>query len=164
MNQPVLEKPLNTKNLGVKFFVIRIMLGGFFLAIGIDKVLHPYQNFLYVVQGYQIFPEILEEMVARIFPWIELFLGLFLVLGLYLKWTLRAFLLIVGAFILIIVQALFRRLPIEFCGCFGGLFSSKIQHTLVMDLSLWVLLWILLRGLEFSSWGSLDKYFMKAEK
>ncbi len=152
------------KNLGFRFFVLRVLIGGFFVAIGIDKLLEPYQNFLYVVQGYKLFPAILEEMVARIFPWIEFLLGLFLVLGLWLKWILRSFLLIVFTFILIISQALIRKLPIDSCGCFGGLFSSDIHQTLILDFFLWLFFWMLLRGLEHSSFWSLDKYFLKSEK
>ncbi len=164
MNLETQKKPKEIKNLGFKFFILRVVIGGFFIAVGLDKIIEPYQNFLYVVQGYKIFPEILEEIVARVFPWMELFLGLFLVLGLWLKWTLRSFLLIVSAFILIILQALIRRLPIEFCGCFGGLFSSEIHHTLLLDFFLWIFLFSLLRGIEHASFWSLDKYFLKSEK
>ncbi len=137
---------------------MRVLIGGFFVAVGVDKIIEPYQNFLYVVQGYRLFPGVIEEIIARIFPWIELFLGLFLVLGLWLKWTLRSFLLVVTAFILIITQALVRRLPIEYCGCFGGLFSSEIHHTFILDMFLLIFLSILLRGLENTSFWSLDKY------
>ncbi len=164
MSQEMTKESKVIKNLGTRYFILRILIGGFFIAVGVDKLIEPYQNFLYVVQGYKLFPEMLEEMVARIFPWMELFLGLFLALGLWLKWTLRSFLLIVSAFILIIVQALIRRLPIEFCGCFGGLFSSEIHHTLLLDVFLWIFLSILLRGVEHTSFWSLDKYFLKSEK
>ncbi len=154
----------SAKNGGVQFFIFRFIIGGFFIAVGLDKIIEPYQNFLYVVQGYQLFPEMLEEIVARVFPWMELLLGLFLVLGLWLKWTLRSFLLIVSSFILIILQALVRRLPIEFCGCFGGLFSSEIHHTLMLDMFLWIFLFGMSRSLEQASFWSLDKFFLKSEK
>ncbi len=153
-----------SKNLGFRFFVLRVLIGGFFVAVSIDKLFEPYQNFLYVVQGYKLFPAILEEMVARIFPWIEFFLGLFLILGLWLKWTLRSFLLVVFTFMLIISQALIRKLPIDSCGCFGGLFSAEIHQTLILDFFLWLFLWVLLRGIENTSFWSLDKYFLKSEK
>jgi len=150
---------------GINFlFSVRILIGAFFIVIGIDKVMSPYQNFLYVVQAYQLFPEPLENIVARVFPWMELFLGIFLFLGLYLRWTIRAFLLILSAFILIITQALVRKLPLESCGCFGGLFSSDIQTTLLLDLSLWFFCYLMLKTPEKTSYLSLDRYFEKTEK
>ncbi len=148
----------------IPLFVLRILIGGFFFVVGFDKIMHPYQNFLYVVQAYQLFPEFLEEIVARIFPWMEFFLGLFLLLGLWLKWTLRSFLLIISAFLLMIAQALIRKLPIDNCGCFGGLFSSKIQHTFALDACLWVMVSLMLKHIVDTEKWSLDRYFLKTEK
>lgn len=146
-----------------KMFILRLLFGAFFIWVASDKVLSPYQNFLYVVQGYQLFPDPIEELVAIIFPWIELCLGVLLVLGLQIKWVLRCFILIISSFILIIAQALIRKLPIEFCGCFGGLFSSKIQHTLLIDIGLWILAMLMLYSLEKTSFCSLDRYFSKTK-
>jgi hypothetical protein len=146
-------------NLKYKLFVLRLLVGGFFVWVGVDKVMEPQQNFLYVIQGYQIFPELLEGIIAVTFPWIELLMGIFLVLGLWTKSVLRAFLLVIFAFILIICQALVRKLPIKFCGCFGGLFSSEIQHTLLFDICLFFLVYLMLRGYEHMGFCSLDKYF-----
>ena len=159
------SSPKSTPSMRINFlFVVRILLGAFFVAVGVDKVTHPYQNFLYVVQAYSLFPEMIEEVVARVFPWIELFLGIFLFLGLYLKWTLRAFLLTISAFILIITQALIRKLPISDCGCFGGLFSSDIHNTLFLDISFWLLLVMMIKLFDKTSFLSLDQYFAKTEK
>ncbi|MCB9757473.1 MAG: DoxX family membrane protein [Candidatus Omnitrophica bacterium] len=165
MNSETNAKIKMIKNLGPKFFILRVLIGSLFVVIGITKIMEPYQNFLYVVQGYEILPAMLENIVARVFPWIELFLGLFLVLGLWLKWVLRAFVLMIMTFIGIISQALIRKLPLEYCGCFGGLFSSDIHHTLILDICLLLLTIVLLRGVvEYTSFWSLDKYFLKSEK
>lgn len=164
MSAEIPAKSQVMRSLGPKLFVLRILIGSLFVVIGVTKIMEPYQNFLYVVQGYEILPAMLEDIVARVFPWIELFLGLFLVLGLWLKWVLRAFVVLMVAFIGIISQALIRKLPLEYCGCFGGLFSSDIQHTLIMDICLLLLMISLLHGVEHASFWSLDKYFLKAEK
>lgn len=145
-------------------FVVRLLVALFFIVVSVDKVMSPYQNFLYVVQSYQLFPEMIEEVVARIFPWIQLFLGVFLLLGLYLKWILRAFLLMISAFLLLIGQALARQLPLSDCGCFGGLFAMDPQNTFFLDIALWLLTVIMLRSLPATSTLSLDKYFAKNEK
>ena len=73
------------------YLVLRVLFGVFFMLVGGSKLFVPYQNFLYVIQSYQIFPPLIEELSARIVPWIEFFLGLFLVLGLWLKYVLMAF-------------------------------------------------------------------------
>lgn len=151
----------NSRHLELKFLVLRLFIGGFFVMVGTDKVLSPYQNFLYVVQAYQIFPDVIETIVAIVFPWIELLLGLFLLLGLWLNWVLRVFLLTISAFILIISQALVRKLEIHDCGCFGGLFSSDIRHTLLIDICLWILVGLMLKMLDKASFCSLDRYFAK---
>ncbi len=164
MNSKISGKTKVIKNLGPKFFVLRILIGSLFVVIAVTKIMEPYQNFLYVVQGYEILPSMLENIVARIFPWVELFLGLFLILGLWLKWTLRAYLLMMVTFIGIISQALIRKLPLETCGCFGGLFASDIRHTFILDVCLLLLMISLLRGVEHTSFWSLDKYFLKSEK
>ncbi len=153
-----------SKSLGLRFFVLRVLIGIFFVVIAVDKLFEPYQNFLYAVQGYSIFPAILEEIVARVFPWVELFLGLFLILGLWLKWTLRSFLVIVFLFILIILQALVRGIQLDTCGCFGGLFAAEIHQTLIVDVSLLLFFGMLLRRLEETSFWSLDQYFAKSEE
>lgn len=144
--------------------MLRVLIGIFFVVIAVDKLFEPYQNFLYAVQGYSIFPAILEEIVARVFPWVELFLGLFLILGLWLKWTLRSFLVIVFLFILIILQALVRGIQLDTCGCFGGLFAAEIHQTLIVDVSLLLFFGMLLRRLEETSFWSLDQYFAKSEE
>lgn len=164
MNSETSVKAKIIKNLGLKFFVLRVLIGSLFVVIGITKIMEPYQNFLYVVQGYEILPAMLENIVAQVFPWVEFFLGLFLILGLWLKWVLRAFLLMMIAFIGIISQALIRKLPLEYCGCFGGLFSSDIHHTFILDVCLLLLIITLLRGMEHTLFWSLDKYFLKSEK
>ncbi|MDP2652667.1 MAG: DoxX family membrane protein [Candidatus Omnitrophota bacterium] len=117
-------------------FVLRIVLGFFFAVIAGDKLLYPYQNFLYIVQQYQLFPAWAETFIAIAVPWGELFLGLFCVLGLWTTWSLRGLRLLVIAFLLIVGQAMIRGLPVEECGCFGGLFSSSLPVTFGFDLML----------------------------
>lgn len=158
----VLKQKLLTPN--KVLFTVRILIGLFFIVVSLDKVMSPYQNFLYVVQSYQLFPAMIEEVVARVFPWIQLLLGVFLFLGLYLKWTLRSFLLMISAFLLIIGQALARQLPISDCGCFGGLFAMEAHNTFFLDIALWLLTLIMLRSLPATSTLSLDNYFAKNEK
>ena len=102
------------------------MIGGLFVVSGFEKLIGPYQNFFYVIQNYSFLPLFLTEIAARLLPWFEFFLGIFLVLGLWTKWTLRAVMALLLMFMGVVIQALIRQLPITECGCFGGLILFRI--------------------------------------
>lgn len=143
------------------FAALRIIVGLLFVVSGAEKLIWPYQNFLYVLQSYQIIPPGLDSAVARVFPWIEFITGLLLVLGLWVSYSVRTALVMFAAFILIISQALLRKLPIDECGCFGQLISLKPQHTLLMDSTFFLLLIAAVRNLTKVENFSLDTYFRK---
>ena len=141
------------------YFIIRIIIGSVFLFSGLGKLLAPYQNFLYVIQAYQILPSWAESLAAQVFPWIEMIVGVFVFLGLWTAWALRGALILFGFFVVLLGQALLRGLPLESCGCFGAWIHLKPQTVIIMD-SLNVLLTIvLLRGLSYTRKFSFDSYF-----
>ncbi len=112
---------------------LRIFIGLVFLISGFEKLISPYQNFLYVIQAYEIFPSGMEKAVAFIVPWIELLTGLFLILGLWLGWSLKGALVLFSCFIVIVGQALIRSLPLEACGCFGEWIHILPKNIIVFD-------------------------------
>ena len=142
--------------------IFRILLGAFFVIMGGSKLLAPYQNFLYVIQAYQIFNPPLEELAARVVPWVEFFLGLFLVLGLWLKNVLNALLLLITGFLVILGQAIVRGLPIDHCGCFGDWISVSLKTMFLFDSSSWLLTFLMVLRLKQTSLLSLDNYFSKS--
>lgn len=141
------------------FVVIRVLTGCLFVISGFEKLIGPYQNFLYVVQNYEFLPIVLEEIVARILPWGELFLGVFLVFGLWLKWALRSTLILFLMFVCIVGQALLRKLPIDECGCFGSLISLPLVAVLMFDSMMLLLTGLLMKKEERAGLFSLDRYF-----
>ena len=143
------------------FAFLRILIGLLFLVSGGEKLLWPYQNFLYILQSYQLFPSGLEMFIARVFPWIEFLAGLLLVLGLWVPEMLKVALVMFTVFILVIGQALVRHLPIDECGCFGELISMKPQHTLVMDSLLFLALIWAMRQVKQVQRFSLDRYLAR---
>ena len=98
---------------------LRILIGLLFLFSGAEKLINPYQNFLYALQAYQVLPGWAEVAVARSFPWIELFVGIFCLLGLWCEAALNGALVLFAVFVTVIGQALLRGLDIDQCGCFG---------------------------------------------
>ncbi len=143
------------------FPVLRLLIGLVFLVSGAEKIMGHYQNFLYIIQAYEVLPGWAEELTARFFPWIELFTGIFLVLGLWVPWALRSALLMFAGFIVIVGQALLRGLPLEQCGCFGELIHVPPQVIIVCDSAALLFTAFLLRHPLKARAVSLDRYFEK---
>ena len=144
------------------FLILRIIIGGIFIFSGLATLLSPYQNFLYVVQAYQLLPSWGEVLVAQILPWIELIVGVFTLLGLWTSWSLRGALVLFGTFVVVLGQALIRVLPLESCGCFGEWLHLKPQVVIIMDSVTLLLTLLLLRNIPQTRKFSLDSYFDKA--
>ena len=139
--------------------VLRVLIGVFFVVVAAEKLLSPYENFLFVIQGYDVFPPFLARLTAITAPWVEFFLGVFLVLGLWLKPVLRLMLLMTGAFILLLGQAIFRNLPMQDCGCYGELLSIPLHVSILIDIGLFLTFGGLLKYRSRTSGMSLDRYF-----
>ena len=97
-------------------FLLRLALGGFFLAAGIQKLLAP-QQVLSSVYSYQLpLPDGVAVLVAITLPWMEIFVGAALVFevwpGVTLAWTFLLLVLFLG----LTTLAWARGLVID-CGC-----------------------------------------------
>ena len=138
---------------------LRILIGLVFMVSGFEKLIGPNQNFLYVVQSYALFNAPLEEIAARVLPWVEFFLGVFLVLGFWLKWTLRGVMVLILSFICVVAQALIRKLPIDECGCFGDFISFPLSRIILLDSLLLCLTGLLIYKGTSTRRLSLDRYF-----
>lgn len=140
-----------------------MVIGSIFVVSGFEKLIGPYQNFLYVILNYSFLPLSLAEIVARLLPWVEFFLGIFLVLGLWLKWTLRAVMALLLMFMVVVIQALIRHLPIDECGCFGALISFPLPAVMAFDTTILVLTWFLSFRRKEAERCSLDRYLAQNE-
>ncbi len=143
------------------FPLLRIVVGSILLASGFSKVIHPYQNFLYVVQAYQLLPGWAETLAAIVMPWVELMIGLFLVLGLWTIQVLRWALMLFAVFIVVVAQALMRVLPLDHCGCFGSWIQATPRQIIVFDSFCFLVLMVLLRHWTKTRRFSLDERFTR---
>jgi len=108
--------------------ILRLIVGGVFVYASLDKIANP-GDFAQSVFYYRMVPLPLLHPFAMFIPWLELVLGLALILGF---WRRGAALLTAGlllVFIIAIIAALARGLDIS-CGCFGT------GHTVGLDLIL----------------------------
>ena len=96
--------------------VIRLILGGLFLAAGLSKVGAPLKT-LATIYSYQIVvPDWIASIIAYGLPWMEILLGLAMLAGLWLPVTTGWIAAMLAMFALLTVQAWWRDLPID-CGC-----------------------------------------------
>ena len=96
--------------------LLRLGLGGFFLAAGIQKLLAP-QQVLSSVYSYQLpLPDGVAVLTAIALPWMELFVGAALVLGVWPGVTLAWTFLLLVLFLGLTTLAWARGLVID-CGC-----------------------------------------------
>ena len=95
----------------------RLILGAVFIYASIDKIAHP-EAFAKAVYNYQILPGFLINLTAIILPWLELILGLFLIIGLFREGSAFIVTLLLIVFFVAIIFNLARGLDIH-CGCFS---------------------------------------------
>ncbi|MBR7742170.1 DoxX family membrane protein [Phycicoccus sp. BSK3Z-2] len=104
--------------LDVVGLLARLFLGGVLLWAGLAKVGKPLTSER-AVQAYEIMPLGLAGWVGLALPFVEIVLGVLLVLGLFTRPVAVVSTLLMVAFVVGIAQAWARGLTID-CGCFGG--------------------------------------------
>ena len=97
--------------------LFRIFLGIIFIYASIDKIIDPLK-FSDAIDNYHITPIQLNNLAALIIPWIELVVGVFLVLGIYVRGSSLIVISLLIWFIFILSQALVRGINVN-CGCFN---------------------------------------------
>lgn len=125
--------------------LIRLGLGGMFIAASIFKIQDPH-NFAVLVAQYQFLPDFSNNAFALFMPQLEFWFGAALILTPFTRECSLAILAMFGAFIIALSWALFHDLGIT-CGCFqleGAQSKSEAWTTLIRDLVLLVPnLWLL---------------------
>ncbi len=96
----------------------RLFLGIVLIVAGAAKVGRPLTA-QRAVQAYEIMPQGLAGTIGLVLPFLEIALGVLLVLGLFTRIAAAVGTLLMVAFIIGIAQAWSRGLTID-CGCFGG--------------------------------------------
>jgi uncharacterized membrane protein YphA (DoxX/SURF4 family) len=88
-------------------------------------------QFAAAITGYQIIPDNLVFPIAQYFPWVEIALGLWILIGWKIRWSSAAASALMLFFIILLSVTLFRGIETD-CGCFG--FGDRITwKTIVRD-------------------------------
>lgn len=97
---------------------LRFALAGVFLFAAYNKLINP-QNFSESIQAFHMsLPDWMVLFATYAIPWTEVYCGVALVLGLWTRAAALVFTLLMGVFMVGIVSAINRGLPLN-CGCFG---------------------------------------------
>jgi uncharacterized membrane protein YphA (DoxX/SURF4 family) len=132
--------------------LVRWVLGGIFIYMGLTKALAP-EAFLKLVRQYQIVtdPMVLNS-IASALPWFEVFCGLSLVLGVAVRGSALMLILMLVPFSLIVLRRALelsatKGLPfcaVKFdCGCGNGeviICHKLLENGLLLLFSLWLLI------------------------
>jgi hypothetical protein len=114
--------------------VVRLALGAMFIASSLPKIRLPYA-FLSDVYGYELVGPKLGVLVAMTLPWIELFVGICLVGGIFIGGALLASVAMGAMFTFVLASALYRHLDIS-CGCFSSAAGKISYMTLIRAISI----------------------------
>jgi putative oxidoreductase len=116
---------------------VQIALGLIFVVAALPKIVDP-PSFAHFIYNYKLVPWALINPMALIMPWIELFCGLALVLGIW-KGPART---LIGALLVMFIAAiainLARGNAID-CGCFDVSAAGKTREERLADMR-WVIL------------------------
>lgn len=131
----------------------RVILGGIFLAASISKIMDM-QGFVDTVIAYDLIPATLAEIYGWIIPWIELFIGWALVLGVFPRISAIISILLTISFAIASSYAL-EKFPDSICGCFGSFIPLNHYVSLTIDAIMFILAIIILlnKKVEFLTIG-----------
>jgi uncharacterized membrane protein YphA (DoxX/SURF4 family) len=115
--------------------LLRIYLGGLFIYASMYKINYP-GEFAETIASYQLLPFWAVNVTALIMPWVELVIGVLLVLGVRTKAAAALVGGMLALFSLVILVTLLRGIPIG-CGCFTSVEDPLGWGTLGRDL-LWL--------------------------
>jgi uncharacterized membrane protein YphA (DoxX/SURF4 family) len=130
----------------------RLLLGGLFVYMGLEKTLHPVE-FLKLVRQYDLVQNhVLLNAIAAMLPWVEVFCGMLLAIGIGVRGTALAMFAMLVPFTLAVINRAWhihdlQSIPfcaIKFdCGCgMGEVFICRkvLENGVLILLALWLTL------------------------
>ena len=112
----------------------RFILGVIFVYASYDKILHP-KAFAEVVYNYQILPDGLINVTAIFLPWLEILIGVFLIVGFWMSGVAIWCNIMLAVYIGALCFNLARGLNVN-CGCFSTTKGSTISiETILWDVA-----------------------------
>jgi uncharacterized membrane protein YphA (DoxX/SURF4 family)/thiol-disulfide isomerase/thioredoxin len=134
-------------------FSLRLILGVIFIVASISKI-QDLPKFVSTVVSYGILPDSLAHLYGYVAPWVELFVGGALILGVFVRFSAAILIPLIISFIAASSYALVNAVGGS-CGCFGKFFTLSHPVALTIDVLMLLASIILLlnKGQEFLSVG-----------
>ncbi len=110
---------------------LRLVLGVIFLVASIAK-LHDIDKFISTVAGYGILPDVLTHIYGYVVPWVELFIGCALILGVFIRLAAAFCIPLIISFMVASSYALANTTG-GGCGCFGEFLTISHPVALIID-------------------------------
>lgn len=111
----------------------RLLLGGFFIYSGFLKSAAPAQEFAAVIEMYKVIPVSLTLWAAYFMSWTELYLGGFVIFGIFTRLGVLAISGLLIIFELLLFSVLIRGIPMSDCGCFGAGGSHSMFYEIIQN-------------------------------
>ena len=124
----MLNKLLSNKFL---LLTIRVFFGFIFIFAAITKIADP-EGFSLSIYNYKLMPDVLINVLAIAFPWIELVAGILLIFGISVKENSAILTGLLVIFIIAIAISMVRGLNID-CGCFGTVDGAKVGILKILE-------------------------------
>ena len=131
----MISKTLNKIEFNKQVFIsyLRFIVGAYFIYASLDKIQDPY-SFSRMIESYNFSSSIglsfLDTFLALILPWLEFFLGAFLIAGIFIEEVINMIILLLCFFLIMLFQAYFQGLDIS-CGCTSD--DSSISEAIIKD-------------------------------
>ncbi len=114
------------------WFTVRLLLGVLFIVTGIGKIID-LEGFINIVYGYRLLPPGLALLAGSVLPFVELYIGCALVLGVFVRLTSVAIIPLSVTFGIGGIYALVADAGGIICGCFGTLIQISHPVSLTID-------------------------------
>ena len=123
--------------------ISRILIGGILIYASFNKIADP-GGFARAIDNYHLIPFGLENIMAILLPWVELIVGICLILGIFIDGAAFLVIAMMIVFIIAITFAILSGYNIE-CGC--GLKPGELVgiRKIIEDLTYLILAWMILK-------------------
>jgi len=112
-------RPDETVVVSVMIIVARLIIGAIFLISGLAKISDPVR-FILTLREFRLFPEEIVPLTVVWLPWLELLLGLCVLVGLLHRTAALVLACMNAGFLAAILSVIARGIVVD-CGCFGML-------------------------------------------
>ena len=149
---------------GYVVLICRLLLGLVFLMSAIGKLVD-LQGSVDAVYGFNIFPMAFARFSGLVVPFVELFMSLGLIFGVFTRLAALGASIMSLVFFLVKAHVLLIQGRQIDCGCFGALMSTMASVTIYMDIPMLVMgLVIIAAPASVRHWAAFGKWLPQAAK